>query len=66
MTADAPSKAVDDRSACGGVLFAVFQNGSRANGGVESITQVIEGLIETPRLVVTNAETSVTKRWRGA
>ena len=66
MTADAPSKAVDDRSACGGVLFAVFQNGSRANGGVESITQVIEGLIETPRLVVTNAETSVTKRWRQA
>ena len=47
-------------------MFAVFQNGSRANGGVESITQVIEGLSETPRLVVTNAETPVTKRWRQA
>lgn len=57
---------VDDRAARGGVLFAVFQNGSRANGGVESITQVIEGLSETPRLVVTNAETPVTKRWRQA
>ena len=47
-------------------MFAVFQNDSRANGGVESITQVIEGLSETPRLVVTNAETPVTKRWRQA
>jgi glycosyltransferase involved in cell wall biosynthesis len=50
----------------GGVLFAVFQNGSRANGGVESITQVIEGLKETPRLVFTNAETPATNRWRAS
>lgn len=64
LTAVATSKLVDERAALGGVLFAVFQNGSRANGGVESITQMIEGLSETPRLVATNAETPVTKRWR--
>ena len=63
---EASSKPVADRAARGGVLFAVFQNDSRANGGVESITQVIEGLNETSRLVVTNAETPVTKRWRQA
>ena len=50
----------------GRILFAVFQNGSQANGGVESVTQVIEGLRETARLVVTNAETPTTKRWRQA
>src|SRR5437660_2759690 len=50
----------------GGVLFAVFQNGSRANGGVESITQIIEGLGEMPRLILTNVETDVTARWREA
>ena len=63
---EAPSKPIDERAARGGVLFAVFQNDSRANGGVESITQVIEGLSETPRFVVTNAETPVTERWRQA
>lgn len=50
----------------GGVLFAVFQNGSKANGGVESLTQIIAGLRGQPRVVLTNAETPATARWRDA
>lgn len=46
------------------LLFAVFQTGSLANGGVESITAVIEGLRAWPRLIVTNFETPVCDRWR--
>jgi glycosyltransferase involved in cell wall biosynthesis len=46
------------------LLFAVFQTGSLANGGVESITAVIEGLRDWPRLIVTNRETPVCARWR--
>jgi len=50
----------------GGILFAIFQNRSRANGGLESISQIIEGIDKTPRLVLTNAETAFTARWRRA
>ena len=66
MTSVLPSieSNVRRRTADGGVLFAVFQNESRANGGVESVTQVIEGLREQPRVVLTNAETPATARWR--
>ncbi len=46
------------------LLFAVFQTGSQANGGVESITAVIEGLRAWPRLIVTNLETPICDRWR--
>lgn len=54
------------RARRGGVLFAIFQNGSKANGGVESATQIIEGLADIPRVVLTNSETVVTSRWRRA
>lgn len=47
------------------VLFAVFQTGARANGGVESITQVIESR-EWQGLVATQLETAVNPRWRKA
>ena len=46
------------------LLFAVFQTGNFANGGVESISAVIEGLRHWPRLIVTNDETPVCARWR--
>jgi glycosyltransferase involved in cell wall biosynthesis len=47
------------------VLFAIFQTGNRANGGVESITQVIESRAWNG-LVVTQMETAVNQRWREA
>jgi glycosyltransferase involved in cell wall biosynthesis len=48
------------------VLFVVTQSGSRANGGVESITQILEGLRGVRPLVVTQSETSFNRRWRDA
>ena len=50
----------------GGLLFAIFQNGSKANGGLESVTQIIEGLAGVPSAILTNSETAVTARWRRA
>jgi len=46
------------------VVFVVFQTGNRANGGVESITQVIERLKRVKPIVVTQLETPVNARWR--
>src|SRR5260221_4498118 len=54
------------RTAAPRLLFAVFQTGRLANGGVESITAVITALTECERLVVTNRETPFCARWRGA
>lgn len=48
------------------VLFVVMQTGNQANGGVESITQIIENLQEISPLVITQLETSVNTRWRKA
>lgn len=48
------------------VIFAVFQTGSRANGGVESITQVLTRLRRVRPIVVTQVETPVNARWRQA
>lgn len=48
------------------VAFAVFQTGDRANGGVESITTVLEGLRHLKRTVITQRETEVNDRWRAA
>src|ERR1051325_1784786 len=48
------------------VLFVVTQSGSRANGGVESITQVLERLRGVRPLVVTQTETGFNRRWRDA
>jgi glycosyltransferase involved in cell wall biosynthesis len=44
------------------VLFAVFQTSNRANGGVESLTQVIE-LGKWQGVVVTQKETPTNERW---
>jgi len=48
------------------VAFVVTQSGARANGGVESITQVVERLRGVRPLVVTQAETDFNRRWRVA
>lgn len=48
------------------VLFSVLQSGSRANGGVESVTQVIENLEGTRAIVVTQRSTPINDRWRSA
>ena len=47
------------------VLFAVFQTGNRANGGVESISQIIDS-IDSECVVVTQMETPVNQRWAEA
>lgn len=47
------------------VMFAVFQTSNRANGGVESLTQVIE-LGQWQGVVVTQKETATNERWRNA
>jgi glycosyltransferase involved in cell wall biosynthesis len=48
------------------VCFVVFQAGSEADGGVESVTQIIERLHGRRVLVVTQLETAVNDRWRRA
>jgi glycosyltransferase involved in cell wall biosynthesis len=44
----------------------VFQTGALANGGVESITQVLTRLSRIEAIVVTQRETAATARWRAA
>jgi glycosyltransferase involved in cell wall biosynthesis len=48
------------------VIFVVFQTGSRANGGVESVTQIIERCQQVKPIVITQLETSMNQRWRQA
>jgi glycosyltransferase involved in cell wall biosynthesis len=48
------------------VAFIVFQTGNLANGGVESITQVLERLQRVRPIVITQIETPVNQRWREA
>jgi glycosyltransferase involved in cell wall biosynthesis len=48
------------------VIFVVMQSGMRANGGVESITRVIERVRRVSPVVVTQMETPVNDRWRAA
>ena len=46
------------------ILFAVFQTENRANGGVQSISHVIDS-INSKCVVVTQMETTTNERWRG-
>jgi glycosyltransferase involved in cell wall biosynthesis len=48
------------------VAFVVTQSGARANGGVESITQVLERLRGVRPLVLTQSESPFSRRWRDA
>jgi glycosyltransferase involved in cell wall biosynthesis len=64
--AAAPPGAARRDPAAPPVVFAVFQTGDRSNGGVESITQVIERVRRVRPVVVTQLETPVNERWRAA
>ena len=47
------------------IAFGIYQTGSRANGGVESITQIIESLGRGHSIVIfTNLESPTCGRWR--
>jgi glycosyltransferase involved in cell wall biosynthesis len=48
------------------ILFVIFQTGSSANGGVESITQVIEHSPHLRPTIVTQIATPVNDRWARA
>lgn len=48
------------------VVFVIFQTGTSANGGVESMTQIIESLQTINPLVITQIETPVNQRWQAA
>ena len=48
------------------VGFAIWQNENGADGGVESITQIIERLRRARAVVITQRETARTARWRSA
>jgi glycosyltransferase involved in cell wall biosynthesis len=48
------------------VIFVVFQTGNLANGGVESISQIIEHRQRIQPIVVTQIETPVNQRWQKA
>ena len=48
------------------VIFVVMQSGSQANGGVESITQILERFRRVTPVVVTQMETPVNRRWSKA
>jgi glycosyltransferase involved in cell wall biosynthesis len=46
------------------VVFVIWQTGRRADGGVRSISLVIEQLTSVRPVIVTNAETGQTAAWR--
>lgn len=48
------------------IVFVIFQTGNQANGGVESITQVIEHSPHLRSQVVTQLDTPLIERWRAA
>lgn len=45
------------------IVFAIFQTGAQSNGGVESITQIIEHLSAVKPIIVTQIKTPVNQRW---
>lgn len=48
------------------VLFVIMQTDNQANGGVESITTVIENLQGITPIIITQLDTPVNNRWRKA
>lgn len=51
-------------SPSGRVLFVITQTGHRANGGLESVTQLLRNLKGIECAILTHAESSYTARWR--
>jgi glycosyltransferase involved in cell wall biosynthesis len=48
------------------IIFVVFQTGNLANGGVESISQIIAHRQRIQPIVVTQIETPVNERWQNS
>jgi glycosyltransferase involved in cell wall biosynthesis len=48
------------------VLFVALQTGSKANGGIASLDQVVRSMRRHRPIILTNLETSVTEAWRSA
>jgi len=46
------------------VIFVILQTGARANGGLQSITEVMSRLKDHRPVVLTNLETDLTNTWR--
>jgi len=46
------------------VIFAVLQTGASANGGVQSITNIMKGLQRFRPIILTNSDTDRTEDWR--
>ena len=48
------------------LLFVILQTGTRANGGLQSITEVMRRLEDHRPIVLTNLDSEATDRWRAA
>jgi glycosyltransferase involved in cell wall biosynthesis len=46
------------------IIFVILQTGARANGGLQSVTEVMLRLKDHFPLILTNLETEVTRAWR--
>ena len=46
------------------VIFVILQSGARANGGLQSITEVMLRLKDHRPIVLTNLDTELAQRWR--
>jgi hypothetical protein len=46
------------------VVIAAWQTPARSNGGLESLTALLESCDFSPRLVVTNRSSRFTERWQ--
>lgn len=48
------------------VVFVIMQTGNQANGGIESITAIVEKLQDVAPIIITQLETPVNERWSNA
>lgn len=48
------------------VIFVILQTGALANGGLQSITEVMRRLKDHRPIVLTNLDSTTTENWRGA
>ncbi len=46
------------------VVFVISQSDNRANGGVESVSQVLSNLTRIRPIIVTQADSAASRRWR--
>jgi glycosyltransferase involved in cell wall biosynthesis len=65
-TLSAPESLEDARGAQPSIIFVVTQSEILSNGGVESISLVLEGVRKFRPIVVTQLETAANQRWQNA